>query len=536
MSNNRTKRAMRPEKKWVALVGYEPVLEDPMPKASDGFLHKVEVQGTGRCLDGSWPVYYYAYGSEPTKWVIDLEGGDWCTRFEGGMDKEERGKDYRRDCFERRDQGGLQGGTTKDDKETLSLDWLGKEAHYFSNSTKRNPLMHGWNKVFIRNCDGSSFTSGRPEAWTGITDDSDDDDDNNFIYTQGKLILDSVLQDLLIHRHLGHADEVVLAGCSAGGLAVILHLDSVAETIRRTAAQLWRPDPKAIKVRGLADSGFFLDEACGGSDKNYRARMKFLYDYHFSHNGLNPKCTAHYNATGEFYKCLFAENALRFLETPVFLAQSLLDGWALTWIGCDNENEFKTKMKNKLAEAVSIPENGGFMDSCRHHWYGSPWTKCPSRQAGDPAPLAAASRPSPQASPPCLAATLPPDRTEWACCPTATATRPSRSEVQTTSMPSSPGTRAVRHASGSPRSARRSSAAPSARRRTGDAFGTVVERIGGGACAWPRHTHRSHLLNGRAPVNDNAMEQQCCRIWGSAGQCSPVIVSALASSVVLRMD
>lgn len=103
--------------------------------------------GYGRCLDGSWPVYYFAYGAQPTKWVIELEGGDWCTRFDRGDDSRERSKDERRNCFDRRELGGLQGGTTKEDPEYLDIKEMGDQAAHLSSNSNRNPMMHDWNKV-----------------------------------------------------------------------------------------------------------------------------------------------------------------------------------------------------------------------------------------------------------------------------------------------------------------------------------------------------------------------------------------------------
>mmetsp|Transcript_1050 Transcript_1050/g.2606 ORF Transcript_1050/g.2606 Transcript_1050/m.2606 type:complete len:484 (+) Transcript_1050:244-1695(+) len=368
VSNNRTKRAVPVEKEWIVLAGYRPELAEPSPTIlPDGRLVKVEVTGYGRCLDGSWPVYYFAYGAQPTKWVIELEGGDWCTRFDRGDDSRERSKDERRNCFDRRELGGLQGGTTKEDPEYLDIKEMGDQAAHLSSNSNRNPMMHDWNKVFVRNCDGSSFTSSRPGIFTGA-DDGDDDDDNDGLYMQGKQILDGVVSDLLFNKHLGHAREVVIAGCSAGGLAVMIHADSIAERIRGNALNLRRPDAADIKIRALADSGFFLAESCGDGDQDYHARMEWLYENHNSLGGLNPKCVASYgeNAT-DYHMCLFAEVAVRHLETPLFIAQSIMDGWGLVWIGCENEPAFREKMSGKLAEVVSLPGNGGFMDACRHH-------------------------------------------------------------------------------------------------------------------------------------------------------------------------
>mmetsp|Transcript_29258 Transcript_29258/g.82555 ORF Transcript_29258/g.82555 Transcript_29258/m.82555 type:complete len:501 (+) Transcript_29258:326-1828(+) len=366
VANNRTARVSPVVKQWVSLVGYSPDLADPDPKLSAGELIKYEVQGTGKCLDGSWPAYYMAYGTDPTKWLLFLEGGDWCNRFEAGATEAEREKDDRRNCFERRNDNGELGGSTDKEKESWSLDDLGEKYGYFSNDKERNPLMHTWNKVYVRNCDGSSFTSSKTEPYY-TDDDGDDDDDNNFVYLQGHFILESVMADLLEQKYLGHAEEVVIGGCSAGGLAVMLHADKIAGMIRKKAEDLSRWEVDSIKIRAWADSGFFVDNSCGDGDFNYNERMQLLFSHHNCEPGLNPACLAHFNSTGEKYRCMFAENSLNFIQTPMFIAQSLLDGWGVHWIGCDRDDEFKELMKERLSVALSTPRNGGFIDACNHH-------------------------------------------------------------------------------------------------------------------------------------------------------------------------
>ena len=72
----------------------------------------------------------------------------------------------------------------------------------------------------------------------------------------------------LLAQGLGAASDVVVSGCSAGGLATYLHVD-------RWAAAL----PKA-KVRGLPDSGFFLDFDRVPSP-NYHAERDTTGEMHF---------------------------------------------------------------------------------------------------------------------------------------------------------------------------------------------------------------------------------------------------------------
>ena len=60
-------------------------------------------------------------------------------------------------------------------------------------------------------------------------------------------ILSSAILDL---RRFGmnHATDVVIAGCSAGGLAVLLNIDRIRLLL-----------PASARVRGLSDAGFFID-------------------------------------------------------------------------------------------------------------------------------------------------------------------------------------------------------------------------------------------------------------------------------------
>jgi len=91
------------------------------------------------CLDGSKPVFYYrkATSRKSKKWLLFFEGGGWCYTFD--------------DCFER---SQISRGSTKQDPNC-------SPSHFFqdhlSNNPRINPMMHDWNMVYIRYCDGSSY-------------------------------------------------------------------------------------------------------------------------------------------------------------------------------------------------------------------------------------------------------------------------------------------------------------------------------------------------------------------------------------------
>jgi hypothetical protein len=129
-------------------------------------------------------------------------------------------------------------------------------------------------------CDGASFAGHRDNAVVV---------DGVPLYYRGRDILDATLASLIANDGLAEAAAVVLKGCSAGGLATILHLDYVASVINKaaeskataaapaartapgdkTAVAVPKPTLPALitggltaagpVVVGLPDAGFFLD-------------------------------------------------------------------------------------------------------------------------------------------------------------------------------------------------------------------------------------------------------------------------------------
>lgn len=135
------------------------------------------------------------------------------------------------------------------------------------------------------------------------------------------------------------ATEVVIGGCSAGGLAVYLGIDQMSSIIREI-------NPSA-SVRGLADSGIFLDHSSKHAAKvtyqkygrdeasingmmDYGSAMKSIYTLMNITSGTNPAClNAHHTGTistpigdvPSHTKCIFAGEVAPFIQTPVFALQ-----------------------------------------------------------------------------------------------------------------------------------------------------------------------------------------------------------------------
>lgn len=81
---------------------------------------------------------------------------------------------------------------------------------YFSTDASVNPQMHNWNAVFLRYCDGGSF-SGSNATVTNYGGDP-----TKPLWFRGKHVLKADMNDLLANRGLAKATDVVVSGCSAG--------------------------------------------------------------------------------------------------------------------------------------------------------------------------------------------------------------------------------------------------------------------------------------------------------------------------------
>jgi hypothetical protein len=89
--------------------------------------------------------------------------------------------------------------------------------------------------VKIRYCDSASFAGDTFDKATGL-------------YFRGQRIWEEAVQHLL-SIGMASADQVLLTGCSAGGLAAILHCDQFGAFFAG----------RNTTVKCLADAGLFLD-------------------------------------------------------------------------------------------------------------------------------------------------------------------------------------------------------------------------------------------------------------------------------------
>ena len=99
---------------------------------------------------------------------------------------------------------------------------------------------------------------------------------NVSLWFRGHRNLIAILDDLLVNKGMMNATDIILGGCSSGGLGVFLNIDFVSEYILKKIGK----DDKEINcnIMGIADSGFFY---------NYEARVNFSYAMRYLYNSQN---------------------------------------------------------------------------------------------------------------------------------------------------------------------------------------------------------------------------------------------------------
>ncbi|ETO07801.1 hypothetical protein RFI_29589 [Reticulomyxa filosa] len=196
------------------------------------------------------------------------------------------------------------------------------------------------------------------------------------------------------------AAQVVVGGCSAGGLATYLHTQYIYQILTQNNNQL-------RNFAALPDSGFFLQYQ-SPTEKYVTGIylfifvhlvpiiwMTWVFDNQNCTGGVNQNCIAAHIKTGNTWQCMFAQANAPFIEVPVFALQSRFDSWQLTYIlGNTNNatliNEYGTnftRIFNQTYLQTNLSLHGGFVpvffpftfifisnictcvlfDSCYHH-------------------------------------------------------------------------------------------------------------------------------------------------------------------------
>ncbi|PON76130.1 Pectinacetylesterase/NOTUM [Trema orientale] len=337
----------------------EPLYTPPPPLDSTAdfvdltLLHKAKPRGA-LCLDGSVPAYHFhkGFGSGSANWLLHIEGGGWCNSVAS--------------CSLRK-------------KTALgSSNYMEPRVRFsgiLSPDPSQNPDFFNWNKVKIRYCDGASF-AGHSDNELKTGDE---------LFFRGQLIW-KVVMDELLSLGLSRAKQALLSGCSAGGLATLIHCDDFRKLL-----------PEVGTVKCLADAGFFLNE----KDVLGNLTMRSFYHDVLTLQGVAESLPKECVAKSEPSECLFPHQIIKNINTPVFLVNPAYDFWQIQhilipdssdprgyWQKCRRNihncspsqieilHGFRDSLLRALSDFQRNKEGGVFINSCFAHcqtWMAETW-------------------------------------------------------------------------------------------------------------------------------------------------------------------
>ena len=186
---------------------------------------------------------------------------------------------------------------------------------------EENPFWWDANHVLLPYCSSDSWSGDRVAVNPG-----------EFSF-MGSRILEQVLLELL-PRGLQEAELLVLAGSSAGAAGVLVNLDNVSDLMARSGSQ--------VKVRGIADSGWFLDNKpyrrgrhdppasvlCETSPHSCPPVEAIKLGIDFWRGSVPSACAVRF--PGQEWKCYFGYRIYPTLKTPVFIVQWVFDEAQMT--------------------------------------------------------------------------------------------------------------------------------------------------------------------------------------------------------------
>ncbi|CAL0311734.1 unnamed protein product [Lupinus luteus] len=296
------------------------------------------------CLDGSPPAYHFdkGFGAGINSWLVQFEGGGWCNNVTT--------------CLNRKNNHL---GSSKQMAKQIAFSGI------LGNKQQFNPDFYNWNRVKIRYCDGASFT-GDVEAVNPVTK----------LHFRGARVFAAVIEDLLA-KGMKNARNAIISGCSAGGLASIIHCDRFRSFL-----------PEGAKVKCISDAGYFINARDVSGTRHIEQLFSEIVATHGSARNLPPSCTSRLSPG----MCFFPQYFVSQIATPIFLINAAYDSWQIKnilapgvadphgrWHSCKldinncSPNQlgtmqgFRTEFLKALTVLGNSQSKGMFIDSCYAH-------------------------------------------------------------------------------------------------------------------------------------------------------------------------
>jgi len=138
------------------------------------------------------------------------------------------------------------------------------------------------------------------------------------LFFRGRYILDSIINDLTKYFQFGLARQVLVSGCSAGGLSAFFQADYIHTIL-----------PKSVEKYAVAPlSGFFEKHENTLGQPVYPDQLEQIFE--LANATTDEECISVFQHSKS--QCAFAENVYPFIETPVFVIDSAYDSWQIACI------------------------------------------------------------------------------------------------------------------------------------------------------------------------------------------------------------
>jgi len=165
-------------------------------------------------------------------------------------------------------------------------------------------LWANWAVAYVKYCDGGSMTGTRHDPTPARNGSGP-------LYYRGHYNIKAQLDSMVATKGISTFTEIVLSGCSAGGMACYVKCDFVADYFSKYQ----------IPVRCICDAGMFLDvETVTGAGNVMQRRYHDIADIMQSKPGLSPICV---QKETDWRQCIFSQYSLKYAQTPVFVINSL---------------------------------------------------------------------------------------------------------------------------------------------------------------------------------------------------------------------
>ena len=257
------------------------------------------------CMDGSsGGVYVAPATTQPTYFVLYLEGGGWC------WDEKTCAGRCGNGCAGPGSSAACQNctgiGSSKKWGPTQNLTGV------FSSSPAQSPLS-GAHKFYLRYCTSDAHMGSRGASAGSLG-----------WHFRGQHTIAAAL-DLMVKQHgLGSAPghTVLFGGGSAGGRGAMSNLDYIAPQLEALGA-------KGVKVMGFPDSAYWIDHmpdrqaSPPDTFAGFNVTTKQIYALANISGRAPADCQAAY--PGEEWKCAFGQYRFPFIKTPYLMVASQND-------------------------------------------------------------------------------------------------------------------------------------------------------------------------------------------------------------------